>query len=571
MFWRRMGGLVAGLVIVTGTVSAAQPGCAPGAACALRLARDLTLERAGRAKDGDELRHWLHMTEWLEKVDSQPDAAAARARILALTERVSHVEDDDALLTRRRLAAAMMAAGLLTEAEQLAATLAGEHRGQVYGELALNRAERGDWREAIRIANAMVADEVGEGDTAFVYHAVVKAVGRTGKPEQVKEAAALFRKPSPVFVPAALALAEVANGNEVGAVALATQQSESGWTAYILDLVAEEYRAKHREPDALRIERILLERVRADAPQLWFEQRVTQYVDRSIKAGQHRQALDVWPLLPEPKRRVHFTSAILGLRTAEDVAVASGLASRLTGHDRAEADLALIWARIMAGLVDPATALKELPDPDLAARRFIEWLVLAEGVDPTRGRALLAAALTQRTPAERSPFEPLLETRARTRLGLLDDARQTARSFAKLEDRAEALLEISAAYSAAGQASAARETEAEALRSWTQLSEAQSPGDRIDVLIRHGFADEAETELRRQWAKNRAPESTFYGRVDPLLRLRLARGETTKAFGLAVDWADRTDDPEALATLYSLLQKTEPPPPKLYEILRHVR
>jgi hypothetical protein len=401
--------------------------------------------------------------------------------------------------------------------------------------------------------------------------AVLKGVGATGKPELAKEAAALIEEPLPPFIPAASALAELANGHEAAAVKLANEQAAPGAAAWILSVIADQYREQRRDLDALRIDRLLLERLRSEGPKDWFENAARWYVDRSTQAGQYRQALEWWPHLAEKDRSGSLGSILFALRQPEDIAAATKVVAGLSGGARRDAEKALAWARSMAGLTDPATALKQLEDPGEAGQHFVELLVREENLDLARGRAILAASLAVGPKAVSESFRWNAEVRAQIKLGLLDDARQTASSCQDAHSCIEALLLLSAAYAKAGQAEAAKMTRDEAFELLPRINDPPQADGRAQMLLKTGFLDEAEQELRRLMRKDNLMLPAFSRVAEPLLKARLERGEIATAFELAVDWSVLNDDPEALATLYSLVEKTEAPPPDFSRYLRHMR
>jgi tetratricopeptide (TPR) repeat protein len=201
----------------------------------------------------------------------------------------------------------------------------------------------------------------------------------------------------------------------------------------------------------------------------------------------------------------------------------------------------------------------------------VELLVREENLDLARGRAILAASLAVGPKAVSESFRWNAEVRAQIKLGLLDDARQTASSCQDAHSCIEALLLLSAAYAKAGQAEAAKMTRDEAFELLPRINDPPQADGRAQMLLKTGFLDEAEQELRRLMRKDNLMLPAFSRVAEPLLKARLERGEIATAFELAVDWSVLNDDPEALATLYSLVEKTEAPPPDFSRYLRHMR
>lgn len=572
-----VGGLLVAVLLSCTSSAADIPSCEPVTDCAFRMAREMTLKNATRAQDGDSLRHWLRVTEWLEGADPQPEAAAARVRFAVLQKQVGRVKDPkERPISEQWLASAMIEAGLLVEAEKIAKSLPAKNRDVVYRNLSRRLAKQGNWREAVRILE-LLSD--AERDSPFAYQEVMSFIAAAGDPEIIRQSATLMKAPPEFWLPVGLAIADLAAGKEDAAIQRAMSHKEIGWQVGILGALSDHYRDQKREIDSLRLKGRQLELARADASGQWLEEEYKWYFRRLVHAREFHAALEAWPHLPADDRNPwgELSLMLLALRKPEDIAAATKLLPQLSGRNLETAERALIWARALSGLAEPGAALKRVATPDAAGRHIIEWLGgdYSTDEDRTRARALLAAAqavvvVNPNPDAFDEMFRPVALVKAQIRLGLLEDARASIGAVRDARWKAEFLLKVSFAHSRLGQADLARTARVEGMGLLAQLDTSQNPDLRAEVLVDAGLLDDAEAELRQLMTQG-ASSSASRNVVKSLLQERLERGETQKAFQFAADWSKAHDDPAAIGTFYGLLTKKGEPPPDLGRFLRRMQ
>jgi hypothetical protein len=260
------------------------------------------------------------------------------------------------------------------------------------------------------------------------------------------------------------------------------------------------------------------------------------------------------------------------LRTPEDIARATKLLDLVSADRRYNAEKGLAWARIASGMVEPAAGFRSVAKPGEFARHAVELL---RNFDPgldERARSIIKAAVeTVEAFPEKQPFGDLFYPRAlaeaQIKFGLLEDARKTIDAMEYAGNRPEQLLMLSTAQSRAGQVDAARATKAEGLALLTRVgTPSREANSRAAILLRAEMLDEAEAELRRLMVPN--PKPNFSNVTKKLIEALVKRGETKRAFQLAVDWSALDGDPEAVASFYGALTNTESPAGNLWRTLR---
>lgn len=552
-----VGAVSAALFISCWASAADSPPCEPGPACALRMAREITMDLARREQDPDRMTHWVEMTAWIEEVDIDPDPGAASARFAELRSLYRRLpKDEDSALNELWLASAMANRSMFAEAEKLAAGIPVEHRDRIYANLAKSLARHGRWREAVRLLEKMKDNEGGRGGRPLDYLEVTQFLAEMGQPAIIEQAAALMKKPPVYFVPLGQALAELAAGNDSAAIARAMSHAEWGWRVSLLDSLATRYRDSKRDLDALRLDAMKLEQAQGAASKEWLSQERGRYFDRLVEAGQYSRALEWWPRYQEELQEHRLQSILDDLSLAADIETARKLIPGISAEERERALQSLSFARVMAGQVEPKTALREFADVGKAGDAFLALLGNREvPVSPLSRSIFEAAREVASPPQDKWQYAPTLLP-LQIRFGLFEEARQSAAQARFIRYQGEELLKISAAEEKAGRAADAQATRLEAMKCL-----AADPGAEPDylasALFRAGLLNEAELELRRVMEK-KLPNFSNLGKA--LIAKRVERGEVTRAFQLAADWSARSKDPYEIATFFSLAKKTHGPP-----------